>query len=283
MTTRAPFPSRPLVARIEQAECNLIRSAVSAVMQRGAGEAFVEDFCGGVAAYAGPESPLNKVAGLGFERAVTSADMDRLEDRYAAVGAPVQVELSSLADPTLGEFLTRRGYRLLAVENILGRSISNEGASASPITGGISVKHADDLEAWMSAIVDGFVVPDSSTVPSHDDFPRHVIEKVLRDMAGASSFIRYVAALDNEVAGAGSMRLDGEIAQLSGSATRPSFRRRGVQTALLATRLAEAARHGCMVAVITTQPGSTSHGNVHRADFELMYVRAILRRDTSRP
>jgi GNAT superfamily N-acetyltransferase len=139
--------------------------------------------------------------------------------------------------------------------------------------------HADRLEAWISAVIDGFATPDSNNVPEHDDFPRHVLERVLRDMAGASGVLRYAATLDGEVAGAASMRLDGEIAQLSGSATRPAFRRRGVQSALLAARLAEAARSGCKIAVVTTQPGSTSHGTVHRAGFELLYVRAILRRD----
>ncbi len=238
----------------------------------------MEPLAGGVATYAGPESPLNKVAGLGIERALTGEELDRIEGRFAAMNAPVQVELSSHADSQVGELLARRGYRLVAVENVLGRSISHEDACA-PAAGQIAVAHADSIETWLSAVIDGFAVPDSTNVPAHDNFPRDVLERVLRDMGGASGFVRYVARLDDEVAGAASMRIDGDIAQLSGSATRAEYRRRGVQTALLAARLAEGARRGCTLALVTTQPGSKSHGNVHRAGFELLYVRSILRRD----
>ena len=50
----------------------------------------------------------------------------------------------------------------------------------------------------------------------------------------------------------------------------------GVQSALLATRLADAAGQGCEIAVVTTQPGSKSQQNVQRQGFELLYTRAIL-------
>ena len=53
-------------------------------------------------------------------------------------------------------------------------------------------------------------------------------------------------------------------------------RRRGVQTTLLRERLADAAREGCDVAIVTTQPGSPSQENVQRQGFELLYARAIL-------
>ncbi len=66
------------------------------------------------------------------------------------------------------------------------------------------------------------------------------------------------------------------MAQLCGAATLPAHRRRGVQGALLAARLAEAREAGCDVAVVTTQPGSKSQENVQRQGFDLLYTRAIL-------
>ena len=60
------------------------------------------------------------------------------------------------------------------------------------------------------------------------------------------------------------------------SATAPAHRRRGVQTALLSARLADAAAAGCDIAVATTQPGSKSQQNVQRQGFDLLYTRAIL-------
>jgi len=69
------------------------------------------------------------------------------------------------------------------------------------------------------------------------------------------------------------------VAQLTGAATAPAHRRHGVQAALLSARLADAAAAGCDIAVITTQPGSTSQANAQRRGFDLLYTRAILVRD----
>ena len=66
------------------------------------------------------------------------------------------------------------------------------------------------------------------------------------------------------------------LAQLTGAATVRAYRRRGVQTALLSTRLADAAAAGCDIAVVTTQPGSKSQQNVQRRGFYLLYTRAVL-------
>ncbi|PRC46270.1 GNAT family N-acetyltransferase, partial [Mycobacterium sp. ITM-2017-0098] len=52
--------------------------------------------------------------------------------------------------------------------------------------------------------------------------------------------------------------------------------RRGVQTALLGTRLADAAAAGCDIAVVTTAPGSTSQKNVQRRGCHLLFTRAVL-------
>jgi hypothetical protein len=51
-----------------------------------------------------------------------------------------------------------------------------------------------------------------------------------------------------------------------------------VQSALLARLLADAAREGCDVAVVTTQPGSRSQQNAQKQGFELLYARAVLLR-----
>ena len=61
-----------------------------------------------------------------------------------------------------------------------------------------------------------------------------------------------------------------------GAATAPAHRRRGIQTALLAARLADAAAAGCDVAAIVTQPGSKSQQNAQRQGFDLLYTRAVL-------
>jgi ribosomal protein S18 acetylase RimI-like enzyme len=86
----------------------------------------------------------------------------------------------------------------------------------------------------------------------------------------------YVARIGGAIAGAATVRIDGTIAQFAGAATLPAFRRRGVQTALYRTRLGDAARAGCTVAVVVTQPASKSQQNAQREGFSLLYSRQLL-------
>jgi len=65
------------------------------------------------------------------------------------------------------------------------------------------------------------------------------------------------------------------FAQFS-AGTAPAFRRRGVQSALLAARVADATAAGCELALVTVQPGSRSQRNVQRRGFDLLYTRATL-------
>jgi len=54
-----------------------------------------------------------------------------------------------------------------------------------------------------------------------------------------------------------------------------------VQSTLLRARLVAAADAGCDLAIVTTEPASTSQANVQRAGCALLYVRAILVRPAS--
>ena len=241
--------------------------------------AFVTSIAGGVAAFTTEGSPLNKVAGLGFAGPLDERQLVAVEKAFAERGSPVQVEISCLADPTIGAFLTGRGYRLTGFENVLGRPLPLD---APPARGGeieVSVSPPEELATWLDVVVTGFASPDAQGVPSHESYPRELLEGVMADMAAADGFARYLARRDGTAAGGASMRLFERVAQLCGAATRPEHRRRGVQSALLAARLSVAGQAGCDVAVVTTQPGSKSQENVQRQGFDLLYTRAVLVRE----
>jgi hypothetical protein len=110
-------------------------------------------------------------------------------------------------------------------------------------------------------------------VPQHEVFPREVIETAERDVA-AAGVMRYFALRDGVMAGGASFRMADGVAQLAAPA--PAHRRRGVQTALLSARLADAATAGCDIAVVTTPPGAKSQQNAQRRGFDLLYTRAVL-------
>src|SRR5919201_6420098 len=262
--------------RTERAEADLIaRASEAARRRRGDTAGFVIPIAGGVASFAEEGSPFNKVAGLGFGGVPSTDALDEIERAFAACGAPVQIELAHLADPAIGALLTERSYRLTSFENVLGRGLDGEPARVTPP--GVEVRPSgdDEFDAWVDVVADGFAHPDTEGVPSHEEFPREVIARAERDFA-AAGVMRYVALRDRVIARGASFRMAEGIAQLTGAATAPAHRRRGVQSALLSARLADAAAAGCELAVVTTQPGSRSQQNVQHRGFDLLYTRAVL-------
>ncbi|MDX6337920.1 MAG: hypothetical protein QOG05_5260 [Streptosporangiaceae bacterium] len=269
------FCDTALAQRIERVEAQLIAKASEAARRRSDRGGFVIPVAGGVASFAEEGSPFNKVAGLGFGGVPGPAVLGEIERAFTRCGAPVQVELAHLADPAVGARLTGRGYRLVSFENVLGLALSGEHERVTPP--GIEVRPSgeDEFESWVGVQAEGVAHPDTQGVPGHEEFPREVIERAERDIA-AAGVMRYAALRDGVMAGGASFRMADGVAQLTGAATAPAHRRRGIQTALLSARLADAAAAGCDIAVVTTQPGSKSQQNVQRQGFDLLYTRAVL-------
>jgi ribosomal protein S18 acetylase RimI-like enzyme len=274
------FATASLAKRIEKAEATLITEAARSTARRiGSDHVFIRNFGGGVAVHAGDGAPFNKVAGLGFLGVPEERQFAEIEQELAARNAPVQVEISTLGYPALARMLTERGYALVGFENVLGLALdgANPPDAATDPSIAILRTSADDDSAWLEAVLTGFLNPDTYDGPaSHESFEADVLRRVYEDMASAVGFERYLARVGGEVAGGASLRIFEGVAQLCGAATLPAYRRRGIQSALLRYRLAESARRGCDVAVVTTTPGSKSQQNVQRAGFELLYARAIL-------
>ena len=269
-----------LAGRIERAEAQFIAAySEAAAARRDDGTGFARPIAGGVASYAEADSPLNKVAGLGFAGPPDPVDLEAIEQAYAVRGAPIQIEFASLADAAVLELLAGRGYRLVSFENVLGRAL---GGPVEPVEApGVEVRPSGDAEfdTWLAVAVEAAMHPDTQGVPWLEEFPREILENAERDAAGLVQ--RYLARLDGVPAGGGSMRIADGIAQLTGAGTAPAFRRRGIQSALLSARLADAAAAGCDLAVITVQPGSKSQQNAQRRGFDLLYTRAVLANEDS--
>jgi len=276
MATRSPlFCDTALARRIERAETGLIADTSCATQARIGTEGFLIPVAGGMASFAEPDSPFNKVVGLGFDGVPSAAELDVIEKAFADRGAPTQVELAHLAESAIGELLSDRGYRLESFENVLGLALDGDQERVTPP--GIEVRRstADELDAWIAVVADASTHQDTQGLPWHDEFPREAIENAERDFAAAGG-IRYAAFRDGVLAGGADFRITEGIAQFAGAATAPAHRRHGVQSALVAARLADARAAGCDVAVIVTQPGSTSQENAQRRGFDLLYTRATL-------
>jgi GNAT superfamily N-acetyltransferase len=287
------FADNALAARIERAEAALSADIGRAVIVRGGVPgSFVEPVGGGVAVYTGPDSPINKVIGAGFAESPNAAQLDAIEARFAAQGCGVQMEISTLAGPDWHAALARRGYALAGFENVLGLALGPPEPETSPggvvtpeMTPGEIIRSgrivvaecgAGEAAAWLDVVVTGFARPDAvAAQAAGQEYPREAIERVYEDFSAIAGFRRYLARVGGVVAGGAGVREFEGIAQLCGAATLPAFRRRGVQTALLAARLRDASRRGCGLAVVTTAPGSPSQQNAQRRGFVLLYARAL--------
>jgi GNAT superfamily N-acetyltransferase len=269
------FGGVPLAARVERAEGRLMADATTVAIEGGAERAFVTPLAGGFATFARPGSPLNKVAGAGFGAHLDERELAGVEAAFAERATPVRFELSTLGNPSIPALLSRRGYVLEGHEHVLGRPLPAP-APAEHLDLQVVLSSPNELALWLDTVIEGFMHPDEQGVPSSESFPRELLEATLRDMDGCEGLVRYLAWRRGSVAGGGSLRIHDAVAILCGAATLPAHRRRGVQTALLATRLDAARRAGCDMAVVTTQPGSKSQENVHKQGFALLYARAVL-------
>jgi GNAT superfamily N-acetyltransferase len=269
------FCDTALAGRIERAEAELIARCSEAARRRAGKAGFVIPVAGGVASFAGESSPYSKVVGLGFGGVPDPAALDEIEKAFAAHGRAAQVELAELADPAIIALLAGRGYRLESFENVLGRTLTGRLERLVPPGTEVRLSGEEEFGAWLDVVAEGSVHPDKKGVPWHEEFPREVIIAAERDSAAAGT-VRYAALREGVIAVGATMRLAEGVAQFTGAATAPAHRRRGVQSALLSARLADAAAAGCDVAVITAQPGSKSHQNAQRQGFDLLYARAVL-------
>ncbi len=227
-----------------------------------------ETIAGGVAFFGGADYPANQMVGMGLYGEVTAGDVDRLEQFFRSRGVPSTIVVSPLADMSLPALLGERGYRIAEFNSVLIRRIRSGEPFDPPA--GIVIERVTPQTAgpWMRAIAKGF----SQEIT--------VAEDVFGGFAALPGALAFLARIDGEVVGGCGGRIipEARIAALFGTATLPEFRGRGVQSALMALRLHEAAKAGCEYAVVSTNPGSGSQRNMERRGFRVAYTKVVMTR-----
>jgi hypothetical protein len=271
------FSPPDLAARVDRAEGRLC-----AAVARTRRAARVFEIGGGMAVLADRDSPSNKMIGVGFAGPLDEAALAEVEEGFAAAAARLQAEVSTLADPAVHRQLAARGYEPSGFENVLGHPL-HTGADRPPDGIAIESLSEADLPALADVMVEGFANPDAGGVGGDVIPPSDEIRRWFVLTMGVPGFRGYVARIDGIIAGGAALRIDDGVAQFSGAATLPRFRRRGVQTTLLRVRLADAARAGCDVGIVATQPASKSQQNIQREGFALLYARQLLVKPAPNP
>lgn len=257
-----------LAHRLEAVEAALSLSAARAQRlarpQKAAAE--VESIAGGQAVFFGVGSPLSQAIGIGMSGPVSESDLDRLEEFFRSRGSGVTISLCPFADFALPGLLSARGYRLSHFENTLARPLALPGEQPAPTPAGVQVRPAvkQEAELWARLTMAGFEM---------DPTPETIgLFTSLFDGTGDV----LLALADGSPAGGGCLQMHERVGLFAGDSTLPEFRGRGVQSALIATRLGMATAAGCNLAMACTQPGSVSERNYERQRFRVLYTKAMM-------
>ena len=264
------FIDLDLARRVEMAEANAGRECAEGYHRLHPDcPVATEEIAGGIAVFAGVDSPVTQAIGVGLRGAVSDAELDALGDFFLSRKAPAAIELCPFIDMSLYEKFAARNYRLLEVSNVLLLDDLQAARIPETMPLGVTVRaaSAEESKLWTVTVAQGFA----------EHFPvTQAILDVMEGMCYRSSSCAFLAFVDGVVAGGAVVSADDGVCGLFGACTLPAFRRRGVQTALLATRLAWARAKGCDLAVSITQPGSISHRNIERSGFRVAYTRTKL-------
>ncbi|HWR36205.1 MAG TPA: GNAT family N-acetyltransferase [Clostridia bacterium] len=259
-----------LARRLEAAEMLPCKEVVELVSQTNHElGCMMEPIAGGWAFFAGVGSPMTHAIGIGLHGAVSDEDFDRLESFYRDRNSPCEIVTSPMVDGSLLEHAGKRGYRLTEFNSVLALDLRSYTAVPPPSQIRIVPVGPPEIAAWSQVLVEGFA--ELGALPP----------ELFRPFAEIRNSVCRLAFLDGVpvASAAGSVCAEQGIAALYGAATLPTFRRRGLQTALLHSRLRTAQEAGCDLAVVTTQPGSDSQRNSERLGFHVVYTKVVLVRD----
>jgi GNAT superfamily N-acetyltransferase len=265
-----PFVDIALARRLESAE-EMPQVDCARMMQQlrpEVGAAF-EPICGGHMMFAGLNSPIGHAAGLGFDAPMTPADLDRLEAFYRSHNAPAQLDLCPLTDPSVLELVTARRYGIAELNNVLFRVLDSvEPVDVPP---GVHIRRGTPEQAsqFCGILTRSFF--------EKGDAPQGFAD-MLAPLFRFPEALTFLASVDGRIVGAAAGRIIPEhrVFALFGAGTLPEFRKRGIQTALLRTRMKAAAEAGCELAVVVTRGGTISERNCIRLGFQVAYSKATV-------
>lgn len=220
---------------------------------------------GVLAVYGGPECPVNEAVGMGIPYPVDAETLSRVEEFYEFNRHATVIRVCPLAHPSLVEALRNRNYNLASFAYRWVLDLQTwDPPHLHEVDPRVRAATTDEEIIWARTVAAGFA--DTEDVPSGYDLGLE------RGFFRMKSSIPVIAIDHGQPAAGGVVAVNGEVAALFATSTRPSYRKRGLQTAMLDWRLRFAKEHGVRIATIETDPDSNSQRNVERAGFRLAYV-----------
>lgn len=262
-TTPVPLLTEAIALRVEDASRDYMIAQLAA-LQSWDGNVYgarMEQF-GEATAFLVRNAPnilFNRVMGLGPRNA---DDVAAIASWYRAARRKCRLDIvPSRADAALLRRMAQHGwYQSYFYGALYGAPHPAKGRSDVVV----HKVGRDDVEVFMRAYVEGFGL---TTLSAAAD--------AIRALFGRPAIHFYLAAVDDAPAAVAILSLSRGVGYLAASATRPPFRGRGCQTALLRRRIADAGDAGCDLVVGHTGVLSGSYRNMERAGLRLAYTKAL--------
>jgi GNAT superfamily N-acetyltransferase len=214
----------------------------------------------------GIDAPMfNRAMGAGVLGFTTRDEIRELAERFAREGSPrAFIQVTPGAAPAqIRDWLAAEGFVLHNRWARLWRSTD----APPPPNGGVRIERVgrERAETFGKIFAAGFKLEGP-------------VVDWTAGLVGLPRWRHYLAYLGDEPVGTAAMMPDDRFAWFGSAATLETARRKGVQSALLAHRLTEAARLGCAYAVLETAEDlpdkpAPSFRNTTRLGFQLAYHR----------
>ena len=222
---------------------------------------------GATVVYDGADFPVTQTFGLGLFEPLTPGILNEMEAWFTSRGASVQHEVCPLVGVEALDLLCSRGYRPIEIASVLHQPVPEPASHL--LKHRIDLITPDQAELWS----------DLSARDWSHDHPEFL--EMLRGFGALTAarenspcFIAYASENGEEVpAASGALSIHNGVALFAGAATLPEFRRRGLQSTLLAGRLRHAHAAGCGTAMIAAEAGGESQRNAERNGFRVAYTR----------
>ena len=203
----------------------------------------------------------NRVIGLAAD---TLADLDPALEHLQDCPA-VRIDVNEPVDASVAQALTRRGFS--PGERLVWLAAPAAGAAADPRVSRLGPAERDRVRAILE--LEGAIADDlwasRSPLLCTETFRFFAVEI---DGALAALATTYIPDAPSD-------RGQSDLAILGNAFTRPAYRGRGFQTALLATRRADAAALGIPTVVTDVEPGATSLRNCERSGFSQLGTQTL--------
>ena len=220
---------------------------------------------GAFAMFDGVGSPCTQTFALGIDGPPGDGALAELEAFFAERGAEVLHEVSPLAGVEVHAALAERGYRPVELTSVMCQPLSADSTASTDGTLHVRTTGPGEARLWAATAAAGWV-----TEGAHLGAFMEAFGEVSASSEGTVGFL---AEHDGVPVAAAALAIHGGVALLAGASTRPEWRGRGAQGALLRARLRHAAVAGCDLAMVCAAPGGASQRNAERAGFRIAYTR----------